>query len=93
MERNEVQADIEDEDNFIEFNAGADTSPKPSTVPGITIPEIVTPEPIAGIDGDPDAGDLDVFLISSIGWLLMKSSNLSASNWRRVGAPCVVNMY
>ena len=54
MERNEVQADMEDEDNFIEFNAGADTaSPKPSTVPGITIPEIVTPEPIAG---DPDAG-------------------------------------
>ena len=62
MERNEVQADMdEDEDNFIEFNAGADTaSPKPSTVPGITIPEIVTPEPIDGLGGDPDAGNLAI---------------------------------
>ena len=73
MERNEVQADMEDEDNFIEFNAGADTSPKPSTVPGITIPEIVTPEPIAG---DPDAGILkfsNCVSICSIGCVTLPS--------------------
>ena len=60
MERNEVEAEMEDEDRFIEFNAGADTSPKP---PGITIPEIVTPEPMVGLDGDPGAGLATVCLL------------------------------